>query len=152
MSLPVSNAAKEFSFSLPPSQQQQQPTAPLFRFQMPSQQQPVPSSSFSFQQTSSGVASFSFQLPEKIPTQQLGPPPFRFELPAQVQQQQSLINSIPSQNYGPSASPNEKTVAVLPSLQNLNHLQLNASDVEQFKAEKFSFGKIPRIPPPKELC
>lgn len=134
----VSSSPSQFSFTLPstqnpiqaPSQVQQTAAAP-FTFQLPSQQPTA--------------ASFSFQLPP----QQQSAASFSFELPSQ--QPQSLINTAVSIQPNAVATP-IPVPAVPQSVENTSCPLLSQMDLEQFKADKFSYGKIPRIPPPKELC
>lgn len=119
-----------------------------FCFQLPSQQPPASVAPFSFQLPSQKPppTTFSFQLPAQT-AQQTQPAPFTFQLP---QQPQPAINSSVQLQSNPMFSQTIQTTHQSP-VENTNHLQLSQSALEQFKADKFSFGKIPRIPPPKEF-
>ncbi|XP_057379103.1 nucleoporin NUP42-like [Daphnia carinata] len=133
----TSNSPSQFSFTLPstqnpimaPSQQLQTAVTP-FKFQLPSQQ--------------SAEASFSFHLPPQQPAATS----FSFILPSQ--QPQSVINTAVTKE--PNAITRQIPVSAVPNIaENVSHHQLSQIDLEQFKADKFTFGKIPRIPPPIEL-
>ncbi|KAI9551604.1 hypothetical protein GHT06_021937 [Daphnia sinensis] len=133
----TSNSLSQFSFTLPHTQnpiqalnQQQQAAVAPFKFQLPSQQ--------------SAGASFSFHLP----SQQTAAASFSFKL--SPQQPQSLINTAVTNE--PNATTRQIPVSAVPHItENISHHQLSQIDLEQFKADKFSFGKIPRVPPPIEL-
>lgn len=128
----------QFSFALPSTQPPQNVVAP-FKFQLPSQQPAAAPFSFklpSQQPASAVVAPFTFQ-----PTQQqpVAASSFSFKLPSQQPNQAAVNPSVPTQAVSRNA---ENT--------SYGH-QLSQTEIQQFKADKFSFGKIPRIPPPKEL-
>ncbi len=95
---------------------------------MPSQQPAAPvAAPFTFQpaqqqaQQSAAAPSFSFKLPSQIPIQSA----VNYTLYTHA-----ISHVAENSSYGP---------------------QLSQTNIQQFKADKFSFGKIPRIPPPKEF-
>jgi len=107
-------------------------------------------------------SSFSFTLPpgRNLPSSQPPTKPFTFSLPAN---QAVKANEIPS--AGLFAAPTvpayqipATTVTQMPVNQPANAgvysvlAQMSSSYLELYKAEKFSQGKIPRPPPPQELC
>ncbi|KAK4035580.1 nucleoporin NUP42 isoform X2 [Daphnia magna] len=133
----ISNSPSQFSFTLPstqnpiqaPIQQQQTAVAP-FKFQLPLQQPAGASFSFHLTPQKPAAASFSFKLPSHQP--------------------QSLINTAVTNEH--NATTRQIPVSTIPLItENISHHQLSQIDLDQFKADKFSFGKIPRVPPPIEL-
>ena len=161
-SVPINNATapsepSQFSFNLPSAQPPQQPAAATsFRFQIAAQQP-----------AAAAAAPFTFQLPaqQHQPTQLPAVAPFRFQLPAQQLQPVTTATApsfsfhLPAQQYSSSNTIllNQSKLSNPPHLglsghtENVLHVHLSPSAVEQFKADKFSIGKIPRIPPPKEF-
>jgi hypothetical protein len=95
-----------------------------------------------------------------LPSQQPAAPvaaPFIFQ-PAQQQAQQSA--AAPSFSFKlPSQLPIQSAVNYSFNIHAISHVaenssygpQLSQTNIQQFKADKFSFGKIPRIPPSKEF-
>ena len=135
----MSSSSSQFSFALPSTQPSQGVVAP-FKFQLPSPQL-------------AAAAPFSFKLPSQLPAVPVAAPftfqptqqqsvaatSFSFKLPLQLPNQSAVNSSVPSQ-----AVPHIAENSFYGS-------KLSQTDIQQFKADKFSFGKIPRIPPPKEL-
>ena len=104
----------------------QQPAAAPFSFKLPPQQP-----------AATVVAPFTFQPAQQQPAPAASS--FSFNLPSQQQNQFAVNSTVPTQT-------------VSHNVDNISYgHQLSQSDIQQFKADKFSFGKIPRIPPPKEL-
>jgi hypothetical protein len=106
----------------------QQPAAAPFSFKLPPQQP-----------AATVVAPFTFQPAQQQQQSAAAASSFSFNLPSQQQNQFAVNSSVPTQ----TVSHNVDNISC-------GH-QLSQSDIQQFKADKFSFGKIPRIPPPKEL-
>lgn len=169
----TSAVSSNFSFKLP-AEPSQASNSPSFRFQLPSQQPnpspfrfqlPTQQTAFSQQVGSTQPPAFGQQIGSTQPlafSQQTGsnqqagfaPQPgsgsFKFQLPSSQNLQQSVPNAVVSiQTAFGSNQTSQQTADSTIEKQTL--LQLTQSDIEQFKAEKFSFGKIPRIPPPKEF-
>ncbi len=139
----ASSQSQQFSFALPAIQPHQGVVAP-FKFQLPSQQP-------------AAAAPFSFKLPSQLPAAPVAAP-FTFQPAQQPVQQQS--SAAPSFSFKlPTQLPIQSAVNSSVNTQAISHIAENSSygthlsqtNIQQFKADKFSFGKIPRIPPPKEL-
>ena len=133
-SVPVNAQASEkkpFTFSLPSNAPS--PAAASFSFALPglpAQQQSI------FQQPQQQSA---FQQPQQSAFQQTQIQPLMpIQLHSPAFQQPSSNQAWMQQNPGTSGTSGE-------------HPSLSLSDLEQFKSEKFSFGRIPRTPPPKEF-
>jgi hypothetical protein len=92
-------------------------------------------------------------------TEEMKPPtkhPFSFTqqptAPANSSSVGSLSTAIPA--VEPAQPKSLSDAATLPPSSRMHSSisELSAEDLEQFRAEKFVFGKIPRVLPPKDLC
>lgn len=132
----------------------QQPEKKAFTFSLPARSAPAP--------PSVAATSFSFKLPAQSqqtfsqPQQSLFQQPAVLQPVSQIQQQSmSTVFQQPqpfgSQPFFQQQPASIQQVPEKPHSALNDHPSLSQSDLEQFKADKFSFGLIPRIPPPKEF-
>ena len=114
------------------------------------------------QQAPSSISSFSFKLPPGINLPSSQPPvqSFTFSLPANhaVKANETPTPGLfATQAFSAFPTP-VATATQLPVSQPANAdvysvlTNTSSSDLESYKMEKFSLGKIPRDPPPQELC
>lgn len=129
---------------MPVNSFQSQPTAAAksFSFSLPTGSAPPPAAA---------ASSFSFKLPSQTAFQQpavFQQPTFPAQAPVMPVQQplfQQPIQLPVQQQQQPPVSFVSNPVTIS------HHPSLSTAELEQFKADKFSFGLIPRQPPPKEL-
>jgi hypothetical protein len=142
-----SQPSSSFSFSLP-NAQIPRPSAQLFSgFQQPVAAPPT--------------TSFSFRLPTSTPAQPSGfgllpqsqPQPFGVPTQPATTFRFAVNNSLTANQTTPSPFQNPAVSQSLPSsaINNLDS-SLSTSDLEKYNADKFIFSKIPRTPPPRNLC
>ena len=140
-----------------------QPSASSFSFSLPNAQMPRPSAQpvFGFQQPVAGppATSFSFRLPSSTPAQPSGfgllpQSQPAFGVPTQPATAfRFAVNTTQPTAAQTAHSPFQKLAGAqtLPSINNFDS-SLSSSDLEKYRADKFEFGKIPRAPPPRNLC
>lgn len=143
--LPTQPSASSFSFSL--ANNSQAPARPPTQHPFSGVQQPTaPTSSFSFRLPSSTTPAVQ---PAAFPNQQsqslfgiANMPQTSFRFPSAV---------FPSNSTVPSPFNSQPVSQTLPSSNAIPDPKLSASDLEQYRADKFLFGKIPRTPPSRDL-